>query len=96
MESFGQFKICGELKEVATLKSVPNLIYYLHDFLCNFSQFLAIFTKPFRFRITFKLKSRCHVGPTGQCLLSAPGARLSGPSLHLASTRPTPDSVPMV
>jgi hypothetical protein len=36
------------------------------------------------------------VGPTSQCLLSVAGACLSVPSLHLASTRPTPDSVPTV
>jgi hypothetical protein len=32
---------------VSIMKSVPNLIYYLHEFVWNFSQFLAIYFELF-------------------------------------------------
>jgi hypothetical protein len=38
---------------VSIIKSVPNLIFYLHIFFCNFSQFLAICFELFSFGVNF-------------------------------------------
>jgi hypothetical protein len=38
------------------MKSVPNLIFYLHKFFGNFSQFLAICFELFSFVVNFNLK----------------------------------------
>jgi hypothetical protein len=42
LESFDQFKIRGDLEEVANMKSVPNWISYLHANSWIFTPFLAI------------------------------------------------------
>jgi hypothetical protein len=41
-ESLKYFKIREDLEEMSILKSVPNQIYYLHEFSWIFSHFLAI------------------------------------------------------
>jgi hypothetical protein len=71
---------------VSIKKSVPNLIFYLHDFFRNFSQFLAIFFELFSSRVIYlnsKFDSR--VGPACQWQCRAapsrdwlPRAALSG------------------
>jgi hypothetical protein len=35
------------------MKSVPNLIYYLHEFIWNYSEFLAIYFELFSFGVIF-------------------------------------------
>jgi hypothetical protein len=42
-ESFEYFKIRGDLEEDVIRKSVPNLIYYLHEFSGSFPHLLSIF-----------------------------------------------------
>jgi hypothetical protein len=42
-ESFKYFKICGDLGEVSMIKSVPNWIYYSHEFSRIFPNCLSIF-----------------------------------------------------
>jgi hypothetical protein len=36
------------------MKSVPNLVFYLHEFFRNFSQFLAIYFELFSSGVIFK------------------------------------------
>jgi hypothetical protein len=43
LDSLEQFKIRGELEEVSIMKSVPNWIFYLHDFFWILIPFIAIF-----------------------------------------------------
>jgi hypothetical protein len=52
-ESLKQFKICEDLVEVSIMRSVPNWIFYLHEFSCNFSQHLAICFELFLFGSVF-------------------------------------------
>jgi hypothetical protein len=42
-KSFDLFKICEDLEEVSIIKSVPNYIYYLHEFSKIFIHFLSMF-----------------------------------------------------
>jgi hypothetical protein len=39
------------------MKSVPNLIFYLHEFVRNFSQFLAIYFELFSSGVIFNSKN---------------------------------------
>jgi hypothetical protein len=41
------------MEEVSSMKSVPNLISYFHDFFRNFSQFLAIYFELFSSGVNF-------------------------------------------
>jgi hypothetical protein len=41
------------MEEVTIMKSVTNLIFYLHEFFWNFSQFLTIYFKLFSSRVIF-------------------------------------------
>jgi hypothetical protein len=41
LESLEYFKICGDLEEVAIMKSVPNWISYIHKFYRIFIPFLS-------------------------------------------------------
>jgi hypothetical protein len=62
------------------MKSVPNLISYLHKFFWNFSQFLAIYFELFSSGGKFKFRNRWHEGPTCQPPLPALGPPVSVPS----------------
>jgi hypothetical protein len=48
------------------MKSVPNLIFYLHEFFWIFSQFLAIYFELFSSGVIFKFENLSRVGPTCQ------------------------------
>jgi hypothetical protein len=41
------------MEEVSIMKSVPNLIFYLHEFFWKFSQFLAIYFELFSSGVIF-------------------------------------------
>jgi hypothetical protein len=44
------------MEEVSIMKSVPNLISYLHEFFQNFYQFLTICFELFSFGVIFNLE----------------------------------------
>jgi hypothetical protein len=44
------------MEEESIMKSVPNLISYLHEFFQNFSQYLAICFELFSFSVIFNLE----------------------------------------
>jgi hypothetical protein len=64
---------------VSGIKSVPNLIYYLHEFFWNFYQFLANCFELFSSESIFNSKNRCHGVPLVSLSLSAPGPPVSTP-----------------
>jgi hypothetical protein len=64
------------------MKSVPNWIFYLHEFFYNFSQLLAICFELFSSGIIFNSKNRCHGVTPVSLSLSASGPLISVPSLH--------------
>jgi hypothetical protein len=52
------------LEEVSIIKSVPNLIFYFHEFSWIFSQFLAICFELFSFESDFLIQKNADVwGP---------------------------------
>jgi hypothetical protein len=72
------------------MKSVPNLISYLHEFSWNFSQLLAICFELFSFGRIFNSKNHCRGVPPVSLSLSPHRARLSACRFHAAATRPCP------
>jgi hypothetical protein len=64
------------------MKSVPEWIFYLHEFSWNFSQHLAISFELFSFRNVFNSGIICHWVPPLSLALSAPGLLISTPSPH--------------
>jgi hypothetical protein len=46
-----------DLEEVSIMKSIPNLISYLHEFFWIFSQFLANYFELFSFGVIFNLEN---------------------------------------
>jgi hypothetical protein len=71
------------------VKSVPNLISYLHNFFWNFSQFLAIYFELFSSGGNFNTKIADMRGPSVSRRFPrrCPDSRL--PTVHLASCAPT-------
>jgi hypothetical protein len=71
------------------MKSVPNLISYLHDFFWNFSQFLAIYFEQFSFGVILiqkTLMSGSHLSDT---------AVRTGPALQRAIAAWLPRAAPL-
>jgi hypothetical protein len=64
LKSFEYFKICGDLEEVAIIKSVSNRIYYLHEFFRIFYHFISIFiARKTVFRFIFESGKSAMWGP---------------------------------
>ncbi|WP_428028761.1 hypothetical protein, partial [Arcobacter sp.] len=60
------------------MKSVPNLISYLHKFFRIFIPFLSIFpARETEFRVYFNWKSNCRWGPPGSGTVAACRPRLA-------------------
>jgi hypothetical protein len=74
---------------VSTMKSVPNLISYLHEFSWNFSQFLAVCFELLSLRSVFILEIADVWDPPVSLPLSAPGPPVCAPSPH-GCHAPTP------
>jgi hypothetical protein len=70
------------LEEVPIMKSVPNWIFYIHEFFCNFSQLRAICFELFSSGSIFNSKNRCHRVTPVSLSLSASSPLISVPSLH--------------
>jgi hypothetical protein len=63
------------MEEVSIMKSVPNLISYLHEFFQNFSQSLAICFELFLFKVIFNLEitdERAHLSVAAWLPRTAP------------------------
>jgi hypothetical protein len=75
------------------MKSVPNFIFYIHEFSRNFSQHLATCFELFSSGSIFNSKYRCHGFPPVSLSLSAPGLLVSTPSPHGCHV-PAPASTP--
>jgi hypothetical protein len=69
------------------MKSVPNLISYLHEFFWNFSQFLAIYFELFPSESKFNSEDADEWGPPVSRRFPR-RARLSARHHHVAATHP--------
>jgi hypothetical protein len=72
---------------VSIIKSVPNLISYLHDFFWKFSQFLAIYFELFSSESKFNSEKADEWGPPVSHRIPR-RARLSARHCHMAASRP--------
>jgi hypothetical protein len=72
------------------MKSVPNLISYLHEFYWNFSQFIAIRFELLSSGVNFYFRKSLTRGTHLSASLSPRRARSSACRLRVAATRPRP------
>jgi hypothetical protein len=72
------------------MKSVPNLISYLHEFYWNFSQFIAIYFELLSSGVNFYFKKSLTRGTHLSASLSPCRARSSACNLRVAATRTRP------
>jgi hypothetical protein len=87
LESLEYFKIREDLEEVSIMKSVPNLVSYLHNLFWNFSQFLAIYFELFSSEVIFNTENADEWRPpVSRRFLHR--ARLSARRRRMAAMRP--------
>jgi hypothetical protein len=86
------------MEEVSIKKNIPNLIFYLHDFFWNFSQFLAIYFERFSSGVYFNFGKALTCGallsaakpPHAVCRLAARGGAVRHTRGHNRSASTAP------